>query len=147
MDDRLQELSRAECLRLLSTCEIGRLAVVVNGYPEVFPVNFRMDEEMVVFRTNSGIKLEAANHANVSFEVDHVDLRTRTGWSVLIEGVAEDTTEMRPSTAITRARDIPVEAWAGGERNRVVRVIPVRISGRTLRPPDLGYEPEARAFL
>lgn len=144
MDDRVEELSRDEMLRLLSAQEVGRLAVDVDGYPQVFPVNYRMDADIVVFRTNRGTKLRAANHQNVSFEVDDVDLRTRTGWSVLVEGVAEDVTDFRPTTAVKRAHELPIVPWVGGNRPRVVRVIPVRITGRRIQPGDLGHEPEVR---
>lgn len=147
MDDRVRDLTREEMLRLLAAYEVGRLAVIVDGYPQVFPVNYRMDADIVVFRTNRGTKLAAANHENVCFEVDDIDLRARAGWSVLVEGVAEDVTDLKPTTAVRRARESLIEPWAGGDRQRVVRVIPVRMTGRRIQSADLGYEPEAGAFL
>ncbi len=34
-------LSREECLHLLATDEVGRLAIAVGNAPSVFPVNYR----------------------------------------------------------------------------------------------------------
>ena len=52
-------------------------------YPLIFPVNYALDRDVIVVRTHAGTMLEAAAHANVTFEVDEIDRRTRTGWSVL----------------------------------------------------------------
>src|ERR1700729_274651 len=90
---KYDELSYDECLRRLATRSIGRLGVMVGNYPQIFVVNYRLDDFIVVFRTHAGTKLDAANHANISFQVDHIDETTRTGWSVLIQGMAEDVTD------------------------------------------------------
>jgi len=95
----VEELSQQDCLDLLATEQVGRLAVVVDLYPQVFPVNYRLDDFVVAFRTHIGTKLLAANHANVGFEVDHLDPVSRSGWSVLIQGMAEDTS---PTTVPAR---------------------------------------------
>jgi len=89
----LEVLSRSECLRLLATTPVGRVALSIGALPVVLPVNFALDGESVVFRTGPGSKLEAATRqAVVAFQADHVDLADETGWSVLLTGVA------RPST-------------------------------------------------
>ncbi len=59
----------------------------------MFTVNYRLDDFIIVFRTHLGTKLLAANHANIGFQVDHVDATNHSGWSVLIQGMAEDVTE------------------------------------------------------
>jgi nitroimidazol reductase NimA-like FMN-containing flavoprotein (pyridoxamine 5'-phosphate oxidase superfamily) len=56
----LQVIERAECLRLLATEEVGRLGVVVAGRPEIFPVNYVVDGDEVMFRTDAGTKLAGA---------------------------------------------------------------------------------------
>jgi uncharacterized protein len=48
----LEELDRDECLRLLARCSLGRVGIVVSGRPLMFPVNFTLDGEAVVFRSN-----------------------------------------------------------------------------------------------
>src|SRR3954447_20339534 len=85
----LQDLGADDCYRLLATQEIGRLGVNAEHYPLIFPVNFGLDGTTIVMRTEPGTKLAAAEHANVTFEVDEIDRRTRSGWSVLVRGLAE----------------------------------------------------------
>src|SRR3954451_18755334 len=88
----LQDLGADECYRLLATQQIGRLGVNAEHYPLIFPVNYALDHDVIVVRTHPGTKLTAADHANVTFEVDEIDQRARTGWSVLVRGLAEEVT-------------------------------------------------------
>lgn len=133
-----EELTYEEMRRLLPTEEVGRLAVVVGHHPQVFPVNYRMDADIVVFRTRDGTKLRAAHHSNVSFEVDHIDPVSRSGWSIVIEGVAEDTTDLRPGPSVEHSRRVDVDPWAGGDESRLVRILPTRMTGRRIRPAVTG---------
>jgi nitroimidazol reductase NimA-like FMN-containing flavoprotein (pyridoxamine 5'-phosphate oxidase superfamily) len=143
----LEEIPASEALALLATQEVGRLAVVVDRYPQVFPVNYRMDGHTVVFRTHAGTMLSAANHANVSFQVDHVDRLTRSGWSVLVQGMAEDITEHRTGEAETRAELLDVRPWAAGEHTRLVRVIPAHVSGRRIPRHHLEWATDRRGYI
>src|SRR3954470_21448650 len=81
----LEELDRNECMRLLEHAPLGRLAVVVSGYPLVFPVNFGLDGIRVVLRTDRGTKLYGRRHGPVAFECEGIDSTYHTGWSVLIQ--------------------------------------------------------------
>jgi uncharacterized protein len=59
------------CLRLLAWDVIGRLAVVApGGSPMVFPVNYVLDGEAIVFRTAPGTKLDAGSGGQACFEID-----------------------------------------------------------------------------
>jgi len=70
VDDGIGVLDEAECLELLSRSSIGRVAVTIGAVPAVFPVNFRLVDRSIVFRTGTGTKLDAAvRHAVVAFEV------------------------------------------------------------------------------
>lgn len=53
-------LDAGTCWDLLRGVSVGHLAVLVDGYPEVFPVNYKVDQQSVVFRTGEGAKLRAA---------------------------------------------------------------------------------------
>lgn len=146
-DSRLAELSDEECLRRLATRTIGRLTVILDHYPQVFVVNYRLDDFVIVFRTNQGTKLHAANHANVSFEVDEIDEVHRSGWTVVVLGMAEDVTDHVGDVTAERSRNLGVEPWAPGEKSRLVRIIPARITGRQLSPADLGYGTDDHGYL
>lgn len=132
----LRALTYDECLTRLAGATIGRLAVVVEHYPQVFPVNYRLDDFIVVFRTDLGTKLLAAHHANVGFEVDHFDGATRTGWSVLVQGMAEDVSGRVGDPITERSRHLAVDPWAPGDRSRLVRIIPANVSGREIENAD-----------
>src|SRR5215213_11640787 len=87
----LVELTRTECLRLLAGGVIGRIICTDGALPTAQPVNYLLDGEEIIFRTANGSKLAAATrHAVVGFQVDEIDPRTRTGWSVLGVGEANE---------------------------------------------------------
>ena len=114
----MQELPPAECYRLLATHEVGRLGVNAEHYPLVIPVNYGLDGTTLVVRTHPGTILRAAAHANVTFEVDDVDRRTRSGWSVLVRGLAEELSDGHHTDLVARTHAHGTEPWAPGERRR-----------------------------
>jgi nitroimidazol reductase NimA-like FMN-containing flavoprotein (pyridoxamine 5'-phosphate oxidase superfamily) len=133
----LVEIDAEECYRLLALHEIGRLGVNAEHYPLIFPVNYALDRDVIVVRTHPGTKLAAAGHANVSFEVDEIDRRTRSGWSVLVRGLAEELTSAHRTELVEPTRASGVQPWAPGEHGRWMRIIPQAISGRRIVPGEL----------
>ena len=90
---RWQELTKSECFGLLAREQLGRVAFVDDRGPMVLPVNFVLDRQMVVFRTDEGAKLDVARYGGrVAFEVDRTDAATHTGWSVVVRGEAVEVT-------------------------------------------------------
>jgi GNAT superfamily N-acetyltransferase len=114
-------------LRLLGSQEVGRLAVSVAYHPDIFPINYVVDDATIVFRTAEGTKLAAAfiGHA-VAFEADGYDADTGDAWSVVVKGHAEEIAmhDMLEDTAF------PVFPWSAGPKSRFMRVVPDEISGR-----------------
>lgn len=133
----LELIDRESCLGLLAADEVGRLAVVVGGAPTILPVNYRMDGECIVFRTDPGAKLAAGPRAPASFEIDYFDRAHREGWSVVVSGRLEEVTPY-DADAFDRVHSLPVEPWAGGEKAHWVRLVPSRITGRRVRGRDAG---------
>jgi nitroimidazol reductase NimA-like FMN-containing flavoprotein (pyridoxamine 5'-phosphate oxidase superfamily) len=126
----LDELARAECLRLMATAPIGRIAVITaEGLPMVVPVNFVLDGETILFRTDPGTKVDALRRHPVAFQADQFDPVARRGWSVLVQGVAH---EVSPDEVGT----MTLEPWVRGERRQWVRVVPRFVTGRRIGPPD-----------
>jgi uncharacterized protein len=128
----LENLGRAECPNLLATAQVGRVALLVEGRPEILPVNYALDGESVLFRTAEGSVLTKASLTEVAFEVDHVDGSSRTGWSVLVKGQADDIGDAIDQTS-ERLRRLALITWAPGQRDRWFVVRPRQISGRRLR--------------
>ena len=128
---RLETLDRDECLALL-THEgfLGRLGVVVDGRPEIFPVNYIADSGAVVFCTAEGTKLNAVRQGSpVSFEVDDHNPLHHAGWSVVVRGPAVVVTD---PGELARLRGGPLRPWVRGARANWVRIEIVEISGRRL---------------
>jgi nitroimidazol reductase NimA-like FMN-containing flavoprotein (pyridoxamine 5'-phosphate oxidase superfamily) len=131
----LKELAERECVELLATQVIGRVAVVVDGRASVFPVNYVLDRGHIVFRTDEGTKLDAARAgATVTFEVDRSDPMYHTGWSVMATGQLEAVTERHD---LERVSGLPVRAW-GRTGNYWVRMPIASISGRRISEPPPG---------
>ncbi len=127
---RWQELTRSECFELLANEHLGRVAVVDDLGPVVFPVNFVLDRHTVVFRTEAGTKLHAARRGSrVCFEVDGTDAAARTGWSVIVRG---EVIEVTDRAELARLRELPLQVWAPGARNRYVRILPAALTGRRI---------------
>ena len=133
-DNRLEILGRDECLRLLATDDLGRLAVVVANTPLVVPVNYALDGDAVVFRTDPGTKFDRGPWARASFEVDSFDRHERRGWSVVATGRLEEVTPFDADT-FERVRRLDVDPWAGGDKAHWMRLVPDRVTGRRLARP------------
>ncbi len=134
-DTRLVELTREECLGLLASASVGRIAVQLgDGAPVIRPVNHRFDagSQSVVFRTGAGSKLSALRASTrAAFEVDDLDSVTRTGWSVIVLGVV---TEVTAATEVARLqRDAPA-SWVPGQPERWVALRAETVSGRRIVP-------------
>jgi nitroimidazol reductase NimA-like FMN-containing flavoprotein (pyridoxamine 5'-phosphate oxidase superfamily) len=126
----LEVLTENECLLLLGRSSLGRLAVVRDGRPDVFPVNFRRDGRSIVFRTDTGTKLDHIGpDAPAAFEVDDHDPQSGTGWSVVVRGTASDVTDSEDLEALRRLR---LDPWPPGPKTRYVRLDVERIEGRRI---------------
>lgn len=130
----LEILPSDECMRLLAAEPVGRVAFVSEGEPMVLPVNHRVDGWTIVFRTDLGSKLRTALlRRPVAYEVDDYDTRTRTGWSVLVRGVADTVDD---DDAIERLEHLGLTPWASGQdRPYWVRIRPEEVSGRRITRP------------
>lgn len=129
----LERIERDECLRLLAGDVVGRLAVMDGSAPAIFPVNYAMDGEDVVFRTDPGTKLGAEQRGLACFEVDGIDRNAHVGWSVVATGRLEEVTRYSAST-LRRLQELPVAPWAAGEKAHWMRLVASRITGRRVGP-------------
>jgi hypothetical protein len=87
---------------------------MVDGHPEVFPVNHVYDRERgcFAFPTNSGTEVHAAlGWPWVAFEVDGIDPDGSGGWNV---------------------------PWRAGSRVRWLRIVPSKVTGRRICAGDRG---------
>lgn len=125
-------LPRGECLRLLRSAHVGRLAVTSDALPTVQPVDFAVHGEDILFVTGRGTKLDTATRDTVvAFEADDIDHTRRTGWSVVVTGIAREVTDPRV-LAQASVRDLP--RWVHDGDARVVAVSTELVSGRRIVP-------------
>lgn len=121
---------------LISAVHLGRLVTVVDGRPEIFPVNFVVQRRTVLFRTAEGTKLfGAVMNDQVLFEAD--DHNVVEGWSVIIRGTAK---VLFGADEIQDAEQGGLYPWIATQKLRFVRVTPDEITGRRF---VFGPEPES----
>jgi nitroimidazol reductase NimA-like FMN-containing flavoprotein (pyridoxamine 5'-phosphate oxidase superfamily) len=133
----LEELDEAECLRLITPGGIGRIAYSGRYGPTVLPVNYKVFEGTIVFRTAQDSPTDedlrtGIAHAEykVAFEIDDIDGAAREGWSVLVQGPVHHVESDAERASVLEAG---VETWPGGDRELFLRIVPSRITGRRIR--------------
>ena len=125
----LELVSHTECVQLLTRAQVGRVVFTVAALPAVIPVTFAVLDDAVVMCTAADTRLAAAADGGVlAFEIDEMDPRSRTGWSVVVTGVAELVTD-----SLTRSRVHGMVApWAPGQHDIFIRVPLTVVSGRRI---------------
>ncbi len=133
----LEVLSRQECLDLLSSAIVGRIAFVEDHEPFVFPVNIGVWQGAVVFTTGGGSKLDAALTLRaVVVEADDWDVDTHMGWSVVARGLATKVTDGREIASLDR---LSVRSWVRPDAPKHwVSVRITSVTGRRTPPGPAG---------
>ena len=137
----LEEISEAECLALLAGHGVGRLAVIADGQPLVFPVNYILDGRTVAIRSDPGTKLDWATLGRVAFEIDDIDPVRHEGWSVVVQGVGRDITDGLDAWS-SGVQSAPLAPWAAGEKGHWLAIVSPQFAGRRLHhePPGKGSD-------
>jgi nitroimidazol reductase NimA-like FMN-containing flavoprotein (pyridoxamine 5'-phosphate oxidase superfamily) len=121
-------LDASACWLLLRSAQVGRLAVAVGNHPDIFPINFLVDQATIVFRTAEGSKLAAvATNSSVAFEADGYEPEAGEAWSVVVKGQAH---EIKSLHDLVETAAFPLFPWHAGPKHRFVRITPADISGR-----------------
>lgn len=127
----IEVLGRSECQQLLETQPVGRVGFVARGQPIILPVTYALHRGEVVFRTDEGSQLHASiRGARVAFQVDGLDARDQTGWSVLVKGPADAVPE---GALLTELEELGLVPWAAGDKSQFMRIRTADITGRRLR--------------
>lgn len=133
----LEKLDREECLRLIASGGIGRVAFNGSHGPTVLPVNYTVHEGAIVFRTAYGGPMDQdlrtgvqGVEIKVGFEVDRIDEARREGWSVLVQGPFHHVPEEEVPEVLDPGE---VSPWAGGERLLHIRILPHQVTGRRIK--------------
>lgn len=122
---------------LLASAVVGRLALVVDGHPEIFPVNFVVERRTIVFRTAGGTKLwESKKEMAAAFEIDGYDALAEEAWSVVTRGNLAKTYGQEEKDAVDA---LGLEPWEPGVKSHYVRLAPKVLTGRRFKvaAPDV----------
>ena len=130
----MEHLALRECWELLGSTPVGRIGVLVDSAPEIYPVNHVVDGQSIVFRTERGEKLRGLDRSpSVCFEVDTYDPITSTGWSVLVKGRAREVTTAEEERQLL---GLDLRFWGVGPKPRWVRIEPTEVTGRRIHRPE-----------
>lgn len=125
----VEELSYAKCRGLLAGGVFGRVGVCTTDGPRIFPVNYSVVGETILFRTSPyGVVASRDWRSPLAFEVDHVDYAEHRGWSVLAVGPGERVEGAEDLDHIKRTWD--PRPWAGGARPLYIRIQWTELTGR-----------------
>jgi nitroimidazol reductase NimA-like FMN-containing flavoprotein (pyridoxamine 5'-phosphate oxidase superfamily) len=117
-------LREEDCWDLLGSERIGRVAVAIEGQVDIFPVNYGLDGDGILFRTNAGRKMTGAMGGEVAFEVDRIDPDAQAGWSVVVHGEARDISRFDGPERLRTT-----QPWTG-RKDFLFRIAPRSITGR-----------------
>ena len=123
-----QILDVDDCWSRLRSTTVGRLAVLVDGAPEIFPVNFAVEHSALVIRTGEGTKVEAIrSEPRVAFEVDDIDTEAGVAFSVVVKGRAK---EISAPDDLRETVSLDIAPLQPGTKNRFIRILAEEVTGR-----------------
>ncbi len=125
------ELTEEHCWQYLKIHQLGRLAIVIGGRPQIFPVNYAVGEKAIVFRTEPGSKLAHGPGSVACFEIDGYDPHAREGWSVTAVGPLEEITDAEDARS-QALRRLHVDSLAPGTRLHWIAMNPEKVTGRRI---------------
>jgi nitroimidazol reductase NimA-like FMN-containing flavoprotein (pyridoxamine 5'-phosphate oxidase superfamily) len=132
---RMEELTKPQCLELLSSVRIGRIAFVHNALPAIRPVNHLVDDGAIIIRATEGaaiVKEIGMGHRGmvVAYEADAIDMTRQVGWSVVVVGSAQLVSDRN---AAERYRSM-IEPWVAGPSNDVISISTEMVHGYRMVP-------------
>lgn len=102
----------------------------MSSGPEIVPVNYCVVDGAIVFRTATGATPALADGRQVAFEVDRIDDAFSEGWRVLVHGVGR--VVLNPRQQHRYDEEAYSKPWAGGLRERWMRIDSDRVTGRRI---------------
>jgi nitroimidazol reductase NimA-like FMN-containing flavoprotein (pyridoxamine 5'-phosphate oxidase superfamily) len=124
------ELTVEECLELLHSGVLGRVALSTPMGPRIVPINYAMDgDDAILFRTTPNSELGTYGwNTDLAFEIDQIVYEKHQGWSVVAIGRASLVED--PDELIAIRRNMDPTPWAGGRRHLYIRLVWRDLTGR-----------------
>jgi nitroimidazol reductase NimA-like FMN-containing flavoprotein (pyridoxamine 5'-phosphate oxidase superfamily) len=123
----LSTISPDRCLALLGSVPFGRVVFTHRALPAIRPVNHIVDNGNIIIRSSlgSGITGAAGHGMVVAYEADAIDPDTRTGWSVVVTGLAR----LVDDPADLARYEMLLEPWVDGRMDCVISIPTDLVSG------------------
>ncbi len=127
--DGSQKLDRVEAMRLLASVDYERVVFTLNALPAIRPVNHLVDEGRIIIRTRLTTSVVAALRLTdsgvvLAYEADSLDSESRSGWSVVVTGLARIVTD---PDQVTRYEQL-LKPWVN-HADTVLAIDPDIVSG------------------
>jgi len=128
----LRLLTRTECLALLPSAEVGRIAVSTQALPLILPVSFMVDQDRIVISTQNGTTLDTStDNTVIAFQADGSSSQLSGGWSVHVTGIARHVTDL---IEFDRLSALP--PWVRRRPLRLVTISTDQMWGRLVADAD-----------
>ena len=125
--NRMEQLSREECLEGLGRSYLGRIGFLREGKFSMLPANYMFADGAIYIATVMGGSMSHLDAQDVAFEVDSVRPLTHSGWSVVVQGVATLLSDPREIEDLTRG---PLQSWAWRQPDQWLRISADNVTGR-----------------
>ena len=135
----VRQLDEEECWEYLRNHEFGRMAFHLADQVHIAPINYAVDDDVLLFRTAEGSKLlGVVMNPDVAFEID--EYSDDEAISVILRGTARILEEDEEH----RTENVPLRPWVNTLKYNVVEIRPTEINGRhfDLTRPWLHLRPE-----
>lgn len=128
-------MSETEAWDHLAEQTFGRLALAIGGQPEIFPINYTVNQPTLLFRTAEGTKLIGiVIDSHVAFQIDRID--GDRAISVVAKGVAREIDHPAEAEQYDLSNLHP---WVPTLKYHLVAIDVTEITGRRFR---FGPEPD-----
>jgi nitroimidazol reductase NimA-like FMN-containing flavoprotein (pyridoxamine 5'-phosphate oxidase superfamily) len=126
----LSTISPEQCLALLGSVPFGRVVFTNRALPAIRPVNHIVDNGHIIIRSSLGSGITGAAGAGmvVAYEADSIDPDSRTGWSVVVTGLAR---LVEDPVDLARYEQL-LEPWVDGRMDCVVSIPADLVTGYQL---------------
>ena len=119
-----------ECLRLLKSVPVGRVAFSRNAMPAMEPVRFAVDSGHIFIAVSLVSALcPVLQHCVVAFQADSLGDASQSGWTVTVVGHAG---EVHDPALTARLRGMGLSSWAATETDRFMHISPGIVTGQRL---------------
>jgi hypothetical protein len=130
----MRQLARSEALWRLSSVPFGRVVLTKHALPVIRPVSHILDGGRLIIRSPGGAAIvhsAASEHGSVlAYQADDIDAQARTGWSVVVTGLAELVGDPDEAEPYLRALD----PWLSVGTGHIIRLEPEIVAGFELLP-------------